>query len=229
MSDSWSFETKQVHAGAAPDPATGARATPIYQTTAYQFRDTDHAAWHHDAGVIQKGGGLSPGCRDSYETRLAHGEMWVAPPRWIQLAKRGRLALRCQTHLLQGMCVRLVPLEELRRNLWQPRRTAQLELLAGSRGPGRLERAAKRKEAGSASRSGDAYEDDNEMYFKGMYHNDEYDNQQNRFEGAKQNNWRQGTTGNDKWRVQQCIINCWNGGPQVSPWRDWHNTFEPWR
>lgn len=44
MSESWSFETKQVHAGAAPDPATGARATPIYQTTAYQFRDTDHAA-----------------------------------------------------------------------------------------------------------------------------------------------------------------------------------------
>jgi O-acetylhomoserine (thiol)-lyase len=44
MSESWSFETKQVHAGAAPDPTTGARATPIYQTTAYQFRDTDHAA-----------------------------------------------------------------------------------------------------------------------------------------------------------------------------------------
>ncbi|WP_300008918.1 bifunctional o-acetylhomoserine/o-acetylserine sulfhydrylase [Pseudonocardia sp.] len=44
MSESWSFETKQVHAGAAPDPTTGARATPIYQTTAYAFRDTDHAA-----------------------------------------------------------------------------------------------------------------------------------------------------------------------------------------
>jgi O-acetylhomoserine (thiol)-lyase len=40
----WSFETKQVHAGASPDPATGARATPIYQTTSYVFRDTDHAA-----------------------------------------------------------------------------------------------------------------------------------------------------------------------------------------
>jgi O-acetylhomoserine (thiol)-lyase len=40
----WSFETKQVHAGAAPDPTTGARATPIYQTTAYAFKDTDHAA-----------------------------------------------------------------------------------------------------------------------------------------------------------------------------------------
>jgi O-acetylhomoserine (thiol)-lyase len=41
---SWSFETKQVHAGAAPDPTTGARATPIYQTTSYAFRDTEHAA-----------------------------------------------------------------------------------------------------------------------------------------------------------------------------------------
>ncbi|PZM90766.1 MAG: O-acetyl-L-homoserine sulfhydrolase, partial [Actinobacteria bacterium] len=40
----WSFETLQVHAGASPDPVTGARATPIYQTTAYAFRDTEHAA-----------------------------------------------------------------------------------------------------------------------------------------------------------------------------------------
>ncbi|WP_326565899.1 bifunctional o-acetylhomoserine/o-acetylserine sulfhydrylase [Amycolatopsis rhabdoformis] len=40
----WSFETKQIHAGAAPDPATGARATPIYQTTSYVFRDTQHGA-----------------------------------------------------------------------------------------------------------------------------------------------------------------------------------------
>lgn len=41
---SWSFETTQIHAGAAPDPATGARATPIYQTTSYVFRDTQHGA-----------------------------------------------------------------------------------------------------------------------------------------------------------------------------------------
>jgi O-acetylhomoserine (thiol)-lyase len=40
----WSFETKQVHSGAAPDPATGARAVPIYQTTSFVFRDTGHAA-----------------------------------------------------------------------------------------------------------------------------------------------------------------------------------------
>jgi O-acetylhomoserine (thiol)-lyase len=38
------FETLQIHAGAAPDPATGARQIPIYQTTAYVFRDADHAA-----------------------------------------------------------------------------------------------------------------------------------------------------------------------------------------
>ena len=38
------FDTLAVHAGAKPDPATGARATPIYQTTAYVFDDVDHAA-----------------------------------------------------------------------------------------------------------------------------------------------------------------------------------------
>ena len=40
----WTFETKQIHAGQHPDPTTGARALPIYQTTSYVFRDTDHAA-----------------------------------------------------------------------------------------------------------------------------------------------------------------------------------------
>lgn len=38
------FATAAVHAGAAPDPTTGARATPIYQTTSYVFNDVDHAA-----------------------------------------------------------------------------------------------------------------------------------------------------------------------------------------
>lgn len=41
---SQAFETLQIHAGANPDPATGARQTPIYQTTAYVFRDAEHAA-----------------------------------------------------------------------------------------------------------------------------------------------------------------------------------------
>ena len=46
MSDSpsYGFDTLQIHAGARPDPATGARQVPIYQTTAYVFRDADHAA-----------------------------------------------------------------------------------------------------------------------------------------------------------------------------------------
>lgn len=39
----WRFETKQVHSGAAPDPITKARATPIYQTTSYVFDNAEHA------------------------------------------------------------------------------------------------------------------------------------------------------------------------------------------
>lgn len=38
------FETLSIHAGAQPDPATGARATPIYQTTSYVFEDVEHAS-----------------------------------------------------------------------------------------------------------------------------------------------------------------------------------------
>ena len=40
----YGFDTLQIHAGAKPDPATGARQVPIYQTTAYVFRDSEHAA-----------------------------------------------------------------------------------------------------------------------------------------------------------------------------------------
>ncbi len=40
----YSFDTLALHAGQHPDPATGARAVPIYQTTSYVFRDVDHAA-----------------------------------------------------------------------------------------------------------------------------------------------------------------------------------------
>ena len=38
------FNTLGLHAGQQPDPVTGARATPIYQTTSYVYKDTDHAA-----------------------------------------------------------------------------------------------------------------------------------------------------------------------------------------
>ena len=41
---SYGFETRAIHAGAVPDPTTGARTTPIFQTTAYVFDDVDHAA-----------------------------------------------------------------------------------------------------------------------------------------------------------------------------------------
>ncbi|QHQ34129.1 O-acetylhomoserine aminocarboxypropyltransferase/cysteine synthase family protein [Algicella marina] len=40
----YGFDTMQIHAGASPDPATGARQVPIYQSTAYVFRDAEHAA-----------------------------------------------------------------------------------------------------------------------------------------------------------------------------------------
>jgi O-acetylhomoserine (thiol)-lyase len=51
----YGFETRAIHAGAAPDPTTGARKTPIYQTAAYVFEDADHAASLfnlHDFGYI---------------------------------------------------------------------------------------------------------------------------------------------------------------------------------
>jgi O-acetylhomoserine (thiol)-lyase len=44
MSDAWSFETRQVHAGQSPDSDTHARALPIYQTTSYTFDNTEHAS-----------------------------------------------------------------------------------------------------------------------------------------------------------------------------------------
>ena len=44
MTQAMGFDTLAIHAGTAPDPATGARQVPIYQTTAYVFRDADHAA-----------------------------------------------------------------------------------------------------------------------------------------------------------------------------------------
>ena len=39
----WGFETQQIHAGAESDPATNARAVPIYKTTAYTFNSAEHA------------------------------------------------------------------------------------------------------------------------------------------------------------------------------------------
>lgn len=44
MTKTYGFDTLAIHAGAHPDPATGARQVPIYQTTAYVFKDAEHAA-----------------------------------------------------------------------------------------------------------------------------------------------------------------------------------------
>ena len=44
MANTWAFETNQIHAGQVADPTTQARALPLYQTTSYTFRDTNHAA-----------------------------------------------------------------------------------------------------------------------------------------------------------------------------------------
>jgi O-acetylhomoserine (thiol)-lyase len=53
--ENYGLETRAVHAGAMPDPVTGARVTPIYQTASYVFRDVDHAASLfnlHDFGYL---------------------------------------------------------------------------------------------------------------------------------------------------------------------------------
>lgn len=44
MSQGWSFETRQIHAGQEPDAATGARSLPIYQTTSFVFPSAESAA-----------------------------------------------------------------------------------------------------------------------------------------------------------------------------------------
>src|SRR5512141_3135473 len=44
QSRKYGFATRQLHSGYSPDPTTGSRAVPIYQTTSYQFKSTEHAA-----------------------------------------------------------------------------------------------------------------------------------------------------------------------------------------
>jgi O-acetylhomoserine (thiol)-lyase len=73
------FETQALHAGYSSDPTTGARAVPLYQTTAYQFRDTDHAA---ALFALQEFGNIysrimNP-TNDAFEQRLAALEGGIA-------------------------------------------------------------------------------------------------------------------------------------------------------
>ena len=73
------FETRQVHAGQTPDPTTGSRALPLYQTTAYQFRDTEHAA--NLFGLAELGNiytRLMNPTQDAVEQRLASLDGGVA-------------------------------------------------------------------------------------------------------------------------------------------------------
>ncbi len=74
------FETLQLHVGQEePDPASGARAVPIYQTTSYVFNDSAHAAarfGHADAGNIY--GRLTNSTQDVFERRIAALEGGVA-------------------------------------------------------------------------------------------------------------------------------------------------------
>ena len=76
----WGFETKQLHIGQeSPDPASDARAGPIYQTTSYVFRDSAHAAARFglaDAGNIY--GRLTNSTQDVFERRIAALEGGVA-------------------------------------------------------------------------------------------------------------------------------------------------------
>ena len=76
----WAFETKQLHIGQeSPDPATDARAVPIYQTTSYVFRDCEHAAARFnltDAGNIY--GRLTNPTQEVFEKRMAALEGGVA-------------------------------------------------------------------------------------------------------------------------------------------------------
>lgn len=75
----WSFETLQIHAGQVPDTDTGSRSLPIYQTTAYQFRDTQHAA--NLFGIAEAGNvytRINNPTQDAVEKRIAALEGGVA-------------------------------------------------------------------------------------------------------------------------------------------------------
>ena len=80
MSKDWKFETKQIHVGQeSPDPATDARAVPIYQTTSYVFRNSQHAADRFglaDPGNIY--GRLTNSTQGVFEDRIAALEGGVA-------------------------------------------------------------------------------------------------------------------------------------------------------
>jgi len=94
MSDNtaaWSFETRQIHAGQTPDPTTGARALPIYQTTSYVFNDTEHA---QNLFALKEFGNIytrimNP-TQDAVERRIASLEGGVGPCSWPPVRRQRR-------------------------------------------------------------------------------------------------------------------------------------------
>ncbi len=92
------FETRQVHAGQRPDPATGARAMPIYQTTSYVFEDPESAAAYFN---LQEYGNTYSEDREPNRCRVrrAHGEpsrtAAVRSPSRAVWRRRQRRCSRC--------------------------------------------------------------------------------------------------------------------------------------
>lgn len=75
----WSFDTQQIHSGQTPDAETGSRSLPIYQTTAYEFRDTQHAA--NLFGIAEAGNvytRINNPTQDAVEKRLSVLEHGIA-------------------------------------------------------------------------------------------------------------------------------------------------------
>ena len=75
IEETWGFRTRAVHSGAGPDPTTGARAVPIYQTTSFVFEDSADAA---DLFALQKFGNIYSRIANptvaSFEERMANLE-----------------------------------------------------------------------------------------------------------------------------------------------------------
>ena len=87
------FSTLAVHAGAQPDPTTGARVTPIYQTTSFVFNDADHAAslfgLQAFGNIYTRIGNPTTACWKSALRR------WKAAPRRLRLPRDTRRRSSC--------------------------------------------------------------------------------------------------------------------------------------
>ena len=102
------FSTRQLHAGQQPDPTTGSRAVPIYQTTSYVFKDTDHAA---RLFALQEFGNIytrimNP-TSDVFEQRVASLEGGVGALAASAPTPPSRLATRCSNTSLVGFIIRV--------------------------------------------------------------------------------------------------------------------------